>query len=82
MDCPVPDSATEVEDPDDELLLIVTLPLTDPVTVGLNVTFMVALWPGFKVSGVVIPETEKPVPETETPLTVTAEVPVELRVTD
>ena len=61
---------------------MVAVPPTDPATVGANMTFKVALLPGFKVIGVAIPEIEYPVPETETALTVTAAVPVELSVTD
>jgi len=38
-------------------------------------------WPGFKVTGVVPPVMEKPVPETVAVLTVTAAVPLDVRVT-
>jgi hypothetical protein len=42
----------------------------------------VAVWPAVSVSGKVAPETEKPVPVKVAALMVTAEVPVELKVTD
>ena len=50
--------------------------------VGSNCTFRIAVWPGFKVSGKVAPEMEKPVPVTVAALTVTGAVPVEVRVSD
>ena len=43
-----------------------TLPLELPADVGAKVTLNVVLWPGVKVSGVVIPEMLKPVPATVT----------------
>jgi hypothetical protein len=43
-----------------------TLPLALPADVGAKVTLKEVLWPGVKVSGVVIPEILKPVPATVT----------------
>lgn len=40
-----------------------------------------ALWPGFRVTGKVIPEIVKPAPNSEAEFTVTAVVPVEENVT-
>lgn len=65
----------------DELLVTVSVPLTGPATVGLNSTLRIAVWVGFRVTGNVTPETEKPVPLTLAALTVTGAVPVEDRVT-
>ncbi len=42
--------------------VIVTLPLALPADVGAKVTLNEVLWPGVKVTGVVIPETLNPVP--------------------
>jgi len=44
---------------------IATLPLKLPADWGVKVTLKDALCPGVKVTGVVIPEMLKPVPETE-----------------
>ena len=76
--CPVPLSpiVTAVA-----LLVIVTVPLATPATVGSKTTIKVAVWPGFSVSGVLIPDSEKPAPVTETPLIVKAAVPVDVTVT-
>ena len=49
---------------------------------GLKTTNNCAVWPGFKVMGKVAPERLKPVPVTEAPLMVTADVPVAVNVTD
>ena len=65
----------------DALLVIVSCPVADPVAVGLKVSVTFNVWPGVKVAGRVTAEAEKPVPLTETPLTVTAAVPLEVRVT-
>ena len=78
--CPVPLSA--IVPPLEALLLIVTAPLAAPATVGSKPTVRVAVWPGFNVSGTVMPDTEKPAPLTETPLIVSAAVPDEVTVTD
>jgi hypothetical protein len=44
----------------------VTVPLALPADFGAKVTLNEVLWPGVKVTGVVIPEMLKPVPETAT----------------
>ena len=64
-----------------EVLLIVNCPVAVPVTVGLNFTCSVSVCFGFKVTGKLLPETEKPAPEIVAEFTVTEEVPVEVRVT-
>ncbi len=76
--CPVPLSAIVAAD---ALLVIVNVPLAAPATVGSKPTMKVAVWPGFSVSGVLIPDSEKPAPVTETPLIVKAAVPVDVTVT-
>jgi len=62
------------------LLVIVNWPLAEPTVVGTNCSVMFADWPGFSVTGVVPLVMEKPVPETVAALTVTAAVPVDVRV--
>jgi hypothetical protein len=49
------------------LLVTLTDPVTAPVALGANLTDRVAVADGLSVAGVVIPLTEKPVPETDTP---------------
>ena len=63
-----------------ELLVIVSCPVNDPTVVPSNVTVIVALCPGFRVSGSAIGDNENPVPVTAIDVTVTADVPVELKV--
>ena len=46
--------------------VIVTLPLTLPADVGVNVTLKLALWPEVSVTGAVIPLKVNPVPLTPT----------------
>jgi hypothetical protein len=77
--CPVPLSARVAAV---ALPVIVTVPLAAPATVGSKPTVKVAVCPGFSVSGALIPDTEKPAPVTETPLMVSAAVPVDVTVTD
>jgi len=78
---PVPLRLINVEVPLDELLVRISCPVAAPAVVGSNCTVSVAVSFGFKVSGKVAPETVKPVPATLAALTVTAEVPVEDKVT-
>jgi hypothetical protein len=66
----------------EELLLMVRSPVAEPVAIGSNCTLTVTAWPGFSVAGKAGPDTEKPVPVTETALTATAAVPEEVSVTD
>jgi hypothetical protein len=78
--CPAPLSA--IVPPLVALLLIVTVPLAAPATVGSNPTVSVAVCPGFNVNGVLIPDTENPAPLTATPLIVSTVVPDDVTVTD
>lgn len=64
------------------LLLTVSCPVAAPAEVGLNCTFKVAVWPGFRVAGKVIPDTEKPLPVAAAELTVTGAVPEDFSVID
>jgi len=64
------------------LLAIASWPVTDPAAFGLNWTDRTNAWPGFKVSGKLTPETEKPVPEIESALIDTATLPFDVRVID
>ena len=50
------------------LLLMVTTPVTAPATVGSKPIVRVAVWPGFRVIGALIPATENPAPVTVAPL--------------
>lgn len=67
--------------PLEELLATVTVPVEFPAWVGLKTSVSVAVCPGFKVSGVVMPELENSEPATEMPETVTGPLPVEDKVT-
>jgi hypothetical protein len=78
---PVPLRVTTEVAPVDELLDMVTLPVTAPVAVGSNCTVTEPVCPGFKVAGKLAPSREKPAPLSVTELTVTASVPVDVRVT-
>ena len=49
------------------MLVTLTEPVTTPEAVGANLTDKVAVADGLRVAGVVIPLTEKPVPEIDTP---------------
>jgi hypothetical protein len=77
---PVPLRLIKVEVPLVELLVTVSWPVSVPAVVGSNCTVSAAVWPGFKVSGKVAPVTENPIPAATAPVTVTAELPVEERV--
>ena len=63
-----------------ELLTTVTVPATEPLTVGAKVTGNARVWPGDKVFGNVTAPREKPVPLIERELMVAAAVPVEDKV--
>ena len=65
----------------DAVLLMVSLPVTEPTAVGSNVSVRVTVCPGLRVAGRLTAEAEKPVPVTAMELTVTAAVPLEVRVT-
>jgi hypothetical protein len=77
----VPLSATTAELPAVELLLIVICPLAAPVAVGSNCTVNVTACAGFSVAGRLPPTMENPAPEIVAELTVTGELPDELKVT-
>jgi hypothetical protein len=78
---PVPLNATTVCGPVEELLAIVTWPVTEPALIGSNCTVNDAVWPGFSVAGKLAPRIENPAPLSVTELTVSAAVPVDLSVT-
>jgi hypothetical protein len=78
----VPASATVAFEPVDELLLIVICPLAEPVAAGKNCTCTVMDCVGFSVVGKLAPMMVKPVPEIESELTFTGDVPVEVNVSD
>jgi hypothetical protein len=79
---PVPLNDTTAVPPVVELLLMVRLPVADPVAVGLNWTCTVIDWLGFNVAGSVAPTMLKAAPEMDAEFTVTGDVPEEVRVTD
>jgi len=66
---------------DDESLAIASCPEELPTVVGLNVRVTLKLWPGLSFAGRLTEDAENPLPETETELTVTAAVPLEVSVT-
>ena len=78
----MPLRATTALEPVDESLLIVICPLAAPVTAGLNCTCNVTVWPGFSVTGSVLPAIVKPAPVMVAELTVTGDVPVDVNVND
>jgi hypothetical protein len=69
-------------EPVDESLLIVTWPLTVPVTVGRNCTCNVMDCAGFNVAGKFPPTIVNPEPLIVAEFTVTDEVPVDVNVSD
>ena len=79
---PVPLRVTLAVGSVDEVLPMVTCPLAEPLTAGLNWTESVAVWPGLRLIGNATPEMEKPAPLTVAEFTVTATVPVDERVSD
>ena len=79
---PVPVRLSAIEFPAEELVERFNLPVTEPALVGLNFTVNVRDWPGFNLAGKVPPDTEKPVPCTETEFTSSGQVPTDDSVTD
>ena len=65
----------------DELLLMVSWPVIDPVVVGSNVKVIPVACPGLRVNGKPIDANENPPPVTAMEFTVTAAVPLEVMVT-
>jgi hypothetical protein len=63
------------------LLLTATDPVKAPAVAGSKLIVSVAVWPGFKVTGKLIPESPNPVPDTVAPLIVSATLPEEVNVT-
>ena len=77
---PVPDRGTLAGEPD-ALLTTEMLPLTPPLTVGLNCTLRVRFWAGESVTGVLPPPSKKPAPVMVICEMVTFEFPVLVIVT-
>jgi hypothetical protein len=65
-----------------ELLVNVSVPVAAPIAVGPNATCNLIAMFGLNVTGKVAPEIVNPVPLRLAALTVTAELPVEVKVTD
>ena len=65
-----------------ESLVIVNCPVVRPTIVGINSTYSVAVCPGFKVSGKLIPEIVNPEPLSVGALTFTAVDPEEVKTID
>ncbi|HEX4310033.1 MAG TPA: hypothetical protein VHZ25_08385 [Acidobacteriaceae bacterium] len=80
--CPVPLRLTVDVPPLVALLLIATDPLNAPAVVGSKLIVSVAVWPGFRLIGKLMPESPKTVPLTEAPLMRSAAVPEDVRVID
>jgi hypothetical protein len=79
---PVPLRLTTAVPLVEESLAIVRRPVAAPVAVGANCTVKVSAWPGFNVAGNEAPESVKPVPVSAAASTVTAALPVEVKVID
>ena len=79
---PIPFRETNAVPPVVELLLIVTWPLAVPVVVGSNCTCNVTDCVGFNVTGRLPPTIAKPVPVIAAELTITGDVPVDIKVND
>ena len=78
---PVPVRLSAIEFPAEELLEILTTPVTVPTLVGVNFTLSVSDCPGLNFAGNVPPDTENPVPCTETEFTSSGQVPTDVNVT-
>jgi hypothetical protein len=77
---PVPLNGIAVEAPVEELLASVSWPAAAPAREGSNCTVSVVDAPGAKVTGIVAPDSEKPVPVSVAELMVKAAAPVEVKV--
>jgi hypothetical protein len=64
----------------DELLVMLSWPVIEPVAVGLNNTLAVPVCPGLRVMGRLTGDSEKALPVTVMEFTVTGEVPLEVNV--
>jgi hypothetical protein len=78
---PVPVRPTTAVPLLEEVLWMVSAPVTAPAAVGSNFTLRVTDWVGFKVTGKVAPDIVNPVPLNAAELMVTGAVPVEVNVT-
>jgi hypothetical protein len=78
---PVPVRGTVTVEFVDDVLLMVICPVAEPTAVGSKVSVTVTVCPGLSLAGRLTGEAEKPVPVTARELTVTAAVPLEVRVT-
>ncbi len=78
---PVPVSGTVTVELVDDVLLTVICPVAEPTADGSKVSVTVSVCPGLSVAGRLAAEAEKPVPVTAMELTVTAAVPLEVKVT-
>jgi hypothetical protein len=79
---PIPFRATNTLPSVLELLLIVTWPLSVPVVVGSNCTCSVTECVGVNVTGRLPPTIAKPAPVIAAELTITGDVPVDIKVND
>ena len=77
---PVPLKLMVEVDPEVQLVVNVTFPVTATAVVGSNSIWSCAVLPGFRVSGKVTPEMLKPVPVRLAALMVTGSVPEEVKV--
>jgi hypothetical protein len=65
----------------DDVLLMVNWPVAEPTALGSNVSVTLTVCPGLSVAGRLTADAEKPLPVTAMELTVTAAVPLEVKVT-
>ncbi len=77
---PVPVRPIVVEAPVEELLVRTSAPEAALAAVGSNCTSSTAVWFGARVSGKLAPVTENPAPLTAALFTVTASVPLEVKI--
>lgn len=78
---PVPLRGTVAVGLVDDVLPTASCPVIEPTAVGSNVSVTVTVCPGLSVAGRLTGEVEKPLPVTARDVTVTAPVPLEVRVT-
>lgn len=78
---PVPKRGMLAVAPVDEVLVMVSVPVDAPATVGSNTISSVTVWPVVKVVCAKGAESVNPVPITVVEFTVTAPVPVEVKIT-
>jgi len=79
---PVPLRLTAADGLVEEVLLTASCPVAAPTVVGSNTTLTAVDCPGLNVTGKVPPDILKPVPATDTELTVTGTVPMDVKVRD